>query len=325
MSGARSAVLLVNTGTPTAPYAPQVRRFLRRFLSDPRVVELPRLLWLPLLNGVILPLRAPRSARNYRRIWTDGGSPLAVQCARLRNALHAELQRREPGEWRTELAYLYADPGVSAQLGALRAAGVRRLVVLPLYPQGSGTTTGAVYDQVAATTRRWRALPELRQTGDYHDQPEYIAALAASVREHWQAHGRDAHLLLSFHGIPQALVRKGDDYERQCRASAAALAAALGLAPTEWSLSFQSRFGAAQWLGPATVTRLQELAAAGTRKVAVMCPGFAVDCLETLEEIAIGGREIFLHAGGEQFDYIPALNDRPDHAAALAGLLRRAG
>jgi ferrochelatase len=322
VSTPRSAVLLVNTGTPLAPRAPQVRRFLRRFLSDPRVVELPRLLWLPLLNGVILPLRAPRSARNYQRIWTDAGSPLAVYCERLRDALATALQRDAPDEWRVAVAYLYAEPNVPAQLAALRAAGARRIVVLPLYPQCSGTTAGAVFDQVGGVTRRWRALPDLRLIGDYHDDPRYIAALAASVREYWQQHGRDAHLLMSFHGIPQALVRQGDDYERQCHATGALLAAELGLSGSDWSLSFQSRFGAAKWLGPATDTRLQELAAAGTRRVVVMCPGFAVDCLETLEEIAIGGREIFLHAGGTDYDYIPALNDRADHANALAQLLR---
>jgi len=317
-----TGVLLVNTGTPTAPRAPEVRRFLRRFLSDQRVVELPHLFWLPLLNGVILPLRGPRSARNYARIWTEGGSPLAVYGMQLRDALQAELQRAEPDAWRVEVAYLYAEPNVPAQLEAMRAAGARRLIVLPMYPQCSGATTGAVYDQVGSTTRRWRALPELRLIGDYHDDPRYIGALAASVREYWQQQGRESHLLLSFHGIPQVLVRKGDDYERQCRVTAALLAAELGLTSTEWSLSFQSRFGAQKWLGPATDTQLEELAKGGTRRVVVMCPGFAVDCLETLEEIAIGGREIFEHAGGTHYDYIPALNARPDHAAALAQLLR---
>jgi ferrochelatase len=315
-------VLLVNTGTPTAPRAPQVRRFLRRFLSDPRVVELPRLLWLPLLNGVILPLRAPRSARNYQRIWTDAGSPLAVYGGQLRDALSVELQRAEADAWQVEVAYLYAEPNVPAQLAALRAAGARRLIVLPIYPQCSGTTTGAVFDQVGRVTREWRVLPDLRLVGDYHDHPRYIGALAASVREYWQQQGRESHLLLSFHGIPQALVQKGDDYERQCRVTGALLAAELALSASDWSLSFQSRFGAAKWLGPATDVRLRELAANGTRRIAVICPGFAVDCLETLEEIAIGGREIFLHGGGTHYDYIPALNARADHVAALAQLLR---
>jgi ferrochelatase len=321
LSAAPTGLLLVNTGTPAAPRAAEVRQFLRRFLSDPRVVELPRLLWLPLLNGVILPLRAPRSARNYRRIWSEEGSPLAVYCARLCAALAAQLQSAEPDAWRVELAYLYSEPSVPAKLAQLRAVGVGRLIVLPLYPQCSGTTTGATFDQVARTLRRWRALPELRLIGDYHADPQFIAALAASVREYWQIHGREAHLLMSFHGIPQALVQQGDDYERQCRATAALLAAELALPAEAWSLSFQSRFGAARWLEPATDRHLQELAAAGTQRVVVMCPGFAVDCLETLEEIAIGGRELFLHAGGTHFDYIPALNERADHAAALARLV----
>ena len=322
MSQGASAVLLVNTGTPTAPRAREVRQFLRRFLSDPRVVELPRALWLPLLNGVILPLRAPRSARNYRRIWTDGGSPLAVFNAQLAAALDRELQARQPGGWRVAHTYLYSEPGLPATLAALRSAGVHRIVVLPLYPQCSGTTTGAVHDQLAATLRGWRRLPQLRFIGDYHDQPAYIDALAASVREHApQLQGGDTHLLLSFHGIPRRLVANGDDYERQCLATARLLAGRLALPAQAWSLSFQSRFGSAEWLGPPTDRRLRELAAGGTRRVAVLCPGFAVDCLETLEEIAIGGREIFLHAGGERFDYLPALNDRVDHAAALAQLV----
>lgn len=322
MSTPRTGVLLVNTGTPTAPRAPEVRRFLRRFLGDQRVVELPRLLWLPLLNGVILPVRSPRSARNYQRIWTDAGSPLAVFGMQLRDALGAELERIEPGAWLVEAAYLYAEPNVEAQLMALRAAGARRLIVVPMYPQCSGTTTGAVFDQVGNVTRRWRALPDLRLVGDYHDDPGYIGALAASVREYWQQQGRESHLLMSFHGIPQVLVRKGDDYERQCHATGALLAKELGLSAADWSLSFQSRFGAQKWLGPATDDRLQELAASGTKRLAVMCPGFAVDCLETLEEIAIGGREIFLHAGGTHYDYIPALNASPGHVTALARLLR---
>jgi ferrochelatase len=322
LSTARSAVVLVNTGTPAAPRAREVRTFLRRFLSDPRVVELPRALWLPLLNGVILPIRSPRSARNYRRIWTEGGSPLAVFNARLAAALGADLESRQPGVWRVAHAYLYSEPGLPATLESLRAAGVRRIVLLPLYPQGSGTTTGATHDQLAATLRRWRALPSIRFIGDYHDLPAYIDALAAGVREHWpRAGGSDPHLLLSFHGIPRRLVANGDDYERQCQVTGHLLAERLGLAPSAWSLSFQSRFGSAEWLGPATDARLRELAAAGTKRVAVACPGFAVDCLETLEEIAIGGREIFLHAGGEQLDYLPALNDRADHAAALAQLV----
>jgi len=311
-------VLTVNTGTPAAPNARAVRRFLARFLADPRVVELPRLLWLPLLRGVILPLRAPRSARNYRRVWMDDGSPLAVYARRLHGALEMELEAQLPGAVALESAFLYSEPQLRAALQRLRAAGANRIVVLPLFPQCSGTTTGAVYDQVGAELGEWRALPDVRLIGDYHDHPDYIAALANSVREHWQQHGRTAQLLMSFHGIPQRCVQRGDPYEQHCRQTASLLAAALELGASDWSLSFQSRFGSARWLGPPTDAVLAGLPRRGVRSLTVICPGFAVDCLETLEEIAVEGREIYLHAGGEQFQYVPALNDRGDHARALA-------
>ena len=317
-------ILTVNTGTPDAPRAREVSQFLKRFLADPRVVEIPRLLWLPLLRAVILPIRSPRSARNYRRVWMDGGSPLAVFSKRLRTALELELEARLPGAVAIESAFLYSEPLVRVALQKLRAAGAQRIVVLPLFPQASGTTTGPVYDQVGAVLRDWRALPDLSLIGDYHDDPGYIASLANSVREHWQQHERTAHLLMSFHGIPVRCVSKGDAYENQCRATASLLAAQLQLDAKDWSLSFQSRFGSERWLSPATDAVLKELPARGVRTLTVMCPGFAVDCLETLEEIAMGGREIYLHAGGEQFQYVPALNDRGDHARALALLLLNA-
>ena len=311
-------VLTVNTGTPDAPRAGAVRRFLARFLGDPRVVELPRALWLPLLHGVVLPLRAPRSARNYRRVWMDDGSPLAVHSRRLRDALELELEAQRPGAIAIESAFLYSGSGVRAALEKLRAAGAARIVVLPLFPQSSGTTTGAVYDQVGAALRGWRALPDLEFIGDYHDHPDYIAALADSVREHWQRHGRTAQLLMSFHGLPERCVQRGDPYEQQCRRTAGLLASALELGADAWSLSFQSRFGAQRWLGPSTERVLAELPGHGVRTLSVLCPGFALDCLETLEEIALRGRELYLHAGGEQFQYVPALNDRGDHVRALA-------
>ena len=311
-------VLTVNTGTPAAPRTREVRRFLGRFLADPRVVELPRLLWLPLLHGLILPLRAPRSARNYRKVWMDDGSPLAVFSQRLRHALELELEAQLPGAVAVESAFLYSEPQLRDALRKLRAAGARRLVVLPLFPQASGTTTGPVYDQVGASLRAWRTLPDLQLIGAYYDDAGYITALANSVREHWQQHGRTAQLLMSFHGIPQRCVQRGDAYETQCRQTASLLTTALELRASDWSLSFQSRFGKARWLGPATEHVLAELPGRGVRTLTVICPGFAVDCLETLEEIALRGREIYLHAGGEQFQYVPALNDRGDHARALA-------
>jgi protoporphyrin/coproporphyrin ferrochelatase len=316
------AVLLVNTGTPVQPRTSAVRSFLRRFLSDPRVIELPRALWLPLLYGLVLPLRAPRSARKYRRIWQPEGSPLLLNTSKLRAALERELAALRGG-MRVEQAFLYSPPSVAQSLEALRNAGVRRLIVLPLFPQSSGSTTGAVYDQVARALRAWRALPELRYIAGYHAEADYISALAASVGDHWRLHGRGAHLLMSFHGIPQSYVARGDRYGDECRQTAVQLAAALDLAPRDWSLSFQSRFGANRWLTPATDRSLRELPRRGIRAVTVLCPGFAADCLETLEEIALAGRATFLHSGGEHFDYVPALNGRSDHAAALARLILR--
>jgi ferrochelatase len=207
---------------------------------------------------------------------------------------------------------------VDAALQGLRAAGAQRIVVLPLFPQGSGTTTGPVFDRVGASLRDWRALPDLQLIGHYHDDAGYIGALANSVREHWQKHGRTSQLLMSFHGIPQRCISRGDAYEQQCQQTARLLAAALELTAPEWSLSFQSRFGQARWLGPSTDRVLADLPGRGVRNLTVICPGFAVDCLETLEEIALMGREIYLRAGGTQFQYVPALNDRGDHARAIA-------
>jgi ferrochelatase len=317
-----SAVLLVNTGTPQAPRTGPVRAFLRRFLSDPRVIELPRVLWLPLLYGLVLPLRAPRSAHKYRQIWQPEGAPLLLNTSKLRAALERELGSLR-GSMQVEQAFLYSPPYVRQTLDRLRHAGVRRLLVLPLFPQSSGSTTGAVYDQVAQALRAWRALPELRYIAGYHAEADYISALAASVGDHWRLHGRGAHLLMSFHGIPQSYVAGGDRYGDECRRTAAQLAAALDLSPRDWSLSFQSRFGANRWLTPATDRSLRELPRRGIRAVSVICPGFAADCLETLEEIALTGRDIFLQSGGERFDYLPALNARSDHAGALARLIVR--
>ena len=313
-------VVLVNTGTPDAPQSGAVRRYLRRFLSDPRVIEAPRWFWLPLLNAVILPLRAPRSAAKYCSVWLEEGGPLNVYSRRLGEALTRELHAAV-GAVPVQVAYLYSRPGVGAAFATLARAGVRRIALLPLFPQMSGTTTGAVYDQAGAALAHTRAVPELRLLADYALDRGYIEALAASVRDHWRTHGRGAHLLLSFHGIPLSYARAGDVYGERCRATAAALAAALDLADDSWTLAFQSRFGPAKWLGPSTAETLRALSGRGVRSLDVLCPGFAVDCLETLEEIAIAGREIFLHAGGERYAYIGALNAQVAHARALAALL----
>ena len=306
------AVLLVNLGTPDAPTAPAVQRYLDEFLSDPRVVALPRWLWLPLLRRVVLPRRAPKVAPKYAAVWLPSGSPLAVHT----RALAVAVARRLPGI-RVEYAMRYGEPALATALARLRAEGCTRIVALPLYPQFSTTTTSAVADVVAAA-----GGTDIRMPGDYHADSGWVSAVAASIQAHWQLRGRGEHLLLSFHGLPQRVVDAGDPYARQCEASARAIATALGLADNAWSLAYQSRFGAGKWLQPATIDTLDALAARGVRTVDVACPGFAADCLETLEEIGMMLAERFAERGGE-LRAIACLNDAPAHADAIAALAAR--
>lgn len=322
-SAVRSGVLLVNSGTPDAAEPPAVRAFLARFLADPRVVDLPRALWLPLLYLLILPFRPRALARRYQRIWSDSGSPLRALTLGLRDALAAALTRGTAAAPAIEVGMLYSSPDVGAALARLQARGVESLVVVPLFPQYCGATTGAVSDRVNTELRRSAYAPELRFVGHYHDDPAYIEALRTSVAEYWRSHGRTAHLLMSFHGIPERGVRQGDPYYEQCLQSATLLARALALGEGEWSVSFQSRFGPAGWLKPYTSSVLAAMAARGEREVTVVCPGFAVDCLETLEEIAIENRGVFLRAGGQRYEYVPALNASAAHALCLAQLVGR--
>ncbi len=319
----RIGVLLVNSGTPDAPEPRAVRAFLKRMLSDPRIVEMPRALWLPILHGLVLPLRPARVARKYRRIWSAGGSPLLELSERLRSELTSTLAQRFLAPFSVELGMLYGTPSVAQALTRLRESGAQRILVLPLFPQYCGATTGAVYDQVSAELRRWRWLPELRFVAEYHDQPEYIDALRRSVVSHWEERGRTPHLLVSFHGIPERYFRQGDPYFCKCQKTARLLAEELMLREGEWSVSFQSRFGAAEWLKPYTSEVLRQMPARGIREVTVMCPGFAVDCLETLEEIGIENRDVFVRSGGERFEYVPALNARAEHARLLASQIAR--
>jgi ferrochelatase len=309
-----TAVLLVNLGTPDAPTPRAVRRYLGEFLHDHRVVQLTRWLWCPLLHFVILPLRSPRVARKYAEIWMEGGSPLAVHTRALADAV----QQRLP-QARVLHAMRYGSPALAQALAALRGAGVQRVLVLPLYPQYSTTTTASVADVVGCQ----RNLAT-RLVADYHVDAGWVAAVADSIRAHWDAQGRGDQLLFSFHGIPQRLVEGGDPYATQCEASVAAIARALGLDAGEYALSFQSRFGREPWLQPDTTTTLRALAGRGARRVDVVCPGFAVDCLETLEEIAMQNADAFREAGGDALRYIPCLNATPAHADALAALARRA-
>ena len=308
-----TTLLLVNLGTPDAPTPRAVRRYLGQFLHDHRVVQLTRWLWCPLLHFLILPLRGPRVARKYAAIWLPGGSPLAVHT----RDLAAAVQQRLPG-LQVAHAMRYGEPSLEAAFMRLRQQRAGRVLVLPLYPQYSTTTTAAVADVV----ERARSMPT-QLLPEYHDDPAWVAAIADSIRAHWAAHGRGGHLLFSFHGLPQRLVDAGDPYARQCEASALAIAAALRLRDDAWSLAYQSRFGRERWLQPSTSDTLDALAARGVDSVDVACPGFAVDCLETLEEIAMQLAERHAARGGT-LRYIPCLNASPAHADLLAARVRRA-
>ncbi len=319
---AETGVLLVNLGTPTAPTAGPIRRYLGQFLGDRRVVEACPAYWYPILFGPILTFRPRKTAKLYAAIWTKEGSPLMVHSRRLATALQHRLG--DPAGIRVELAMTYGEPSVSAGIRKLLEAGVRKLVILPLYPQYSGSTTGAVWDAVAKELRRWRRVPELHFVADYHDSPAYISALATSVRAAWAEHGQ-SHLVLSNHGIPVKYVALGDPYQRQIERTTELLTAALGLSPAEYSGCFQSRFGPTAWLQPYTDDILLELVGNGVKNVTIVTPSFAVDCLETLEEIGVASREKFLAAGGEKFTLVAPLNESAAHAEVLAAVLAGAG
>jgi len=317
-----TGVLLCNLGTPDAPTPAAVRRYLREFLSDPRVVEIPRLAWLPLLHGIILPLRSAKSAAKYRTIWTDEGSPLLVHTARQAHLLEQQLLALGHAV-RVRHAMRYGNPSIASQLDALCAEGANRILILSAYPQYSGTTTASVFDAVAHWGERTRHLPELRFIQRYHDDAGYIEALAAGVQAHWQTHGRPDHLVMSFHGVPERTLQLGDPYHCECHKTGRLLAQRLGLPTAAYTVSFQSRFGKAKWLEPYTEPTLQALARRGVTRVDVACPGFTSDCLETLEEIAMEGREAFLGAGGQQYHAIPCLNASGPWIDAMAALAVR--
>jgi protoporphyrin/coproporphyrin ferrochelatase len=319
---ARTAVLLVNLGTPAEPTAPALRRYLAEFLSDPRVVEIPRLVWLPLLHGIILNTRPARSAAKYASVWMPEGSPLAVWTQRQTAALEVRL-KRQGHDLLVAHAMRYGEPSIPSVLDRLREQGVTRVLVLPLYPQYAAATTASVGDKVmqwAATARR---VPELRFVGEWHAEPHYIEALAQSLRVHWQQNGRAEKLVLSFHGVPERSLLLGDPYHCQCHVTARLLQQALGLPDDQMLVTFQSRFGKAKWLEPYTEPTLRELAAEGVKSVDVMCPGFVADCLETLEEIDQEAREAFVESGGERFAYVPCLNDAPAFIDTLAAVAMR--
>ncbi len=319
---ARAGILLVNLGTPDAPTPTAVRRYLAEFLWDSRVVELPRPLWWLILHGVVLRVRPARSARKYQLIWTPDGSPLLAISQRQAAAVAALLAERWPGPIQVAVGMRYGNPSIAAALAELRAAGVRRLLVLPLYPQYSAATTASTFDAVAAELRTWRWLPELRFITHYHDDSGYLDALATHLGAA-RADQPGERLLFSFHGLPKRNLLAGDPYYCQCHKTARLVAERLGLQPEQWAVAFQSRFGPAEWLQPYASVLLTTWAKAGIKSVDVACPGFAADCLETLEEIAIENRRLFLAAGGERYRYLPALNDDPAHIAALIALIGR--
>jgi ferrochelatase len=293
-----------------------VRRFLAQFLSDQRVIDYPRWWWLPVLHGIILRTRPRRSARLYQRVWTEDGSPLLLTSISLAQKIEATLQRDL--NVHVCVGMRYGNPSIPYALSQLRQHAVRRLLVLPLFPQYSNTTTGSTMDAIFDEARTWSWLPGLSIISDYHDHPAYIRAVADSIRQH---HDPSSLLLFSFHGVPKSYLKSGDPYETQCQSTASLIANQLGLKPEEWSLAYQSRFGPAEWLKPYTDETLTEYGQKGMENINVVCPGFAIDCLETIDEIGVEGKNTFLNAGGRAFNYLPALNDTPDHVVALTEII----
>ena len=305
---AKTAVLYCNLGTPDAPTAAALRRYLAEFLSDARVVEIPRLLWLAILHGIILRVRPAKSAHKYASIWTSEGSPLKVWTQRQAQALQAKF---DAAQVQVRFAMRYGSDAIPDVLDELKSQGVTRVLVLPAYPQYSATTTASVFDAVYTWGLRTRQLPELRFVNHYHDHPGYIQALAAKIQAHWATHGRAEQLVMSFHGVPARTLQLGDPYHCECHKTARLLAEALQLPKEAYKVCFQSRFGKAKWLEPYTEPTVRQLAKDGTKSVDIVCPGFVGDCLETLEEIAMEVKAAFLEDGGSQFHYIDCLNDSP--------------
>jgi ferrochelatase len=315
---ARHAVVLVNLGTPDAPTRPAVRRYLKEFLSDPRVVEIPRAVWNLILRGIILPFRSGRSAKKYATIWRRDGSPLKVYTEKQAALLQALLADRGHQDVEVVMAMRYGSPSLTAVLDELKTRQVERIVVLPAYPQYSGTTTASIWDAVFDHYRQVRNIPELRLVKHYHDHEGYVEALADNVLTYWENHGRGDKLVMSFHGVPKRTLLLGDPYYCECQKTGRLLAARLRLSPDQYVITFQSRFGRAEWLQPYTAPTVQELARAGVRRIDVLCPGFTSDCLETLEEINMEVRHDFETAGGQDYHYIPCLNDSPTWITGLA-------
>ena len=324
-------VLVVNLGTPDEPTTSAVRCYLAEFLADRRVVEIPKLIWMLILHGIILRIRPAKSAAAYKKVWSEQGSPLMAGTADLTSKIEASLNDRLSGQCNVQVAMRYGNPSINDGLEKLLAAGAERIMVVPIYPQYSGATSGSVADGVFSTLSKWRWVPELRMLGPYHDDPDYILAVAQSIYAHWQVNGhltnkkldKGHKLFISFHGMPKATLLAGDPYFCHCHKTARLIAAELNLHEDQWEMAFQSRFGKAEWLQPYAAKRFVELPNEGVKNMTVVCPGFSIDCLETLEEIALEGRDEFLSAGGESFEYVPALNSSNQHVELMVNRIMK--
>ncbi len=317
-----TGVLVANLGTPDAPDRKSVRRYLKQFLSDPRVVEFPRPLWWLILNGVILNIRPSRSAGAYRKVWTESGSPLMDISVKQVGGIRSILRGRFGDSVQVEVGMRYGNPSIASALDKLSTPALRELVVLPLYPQYSGSTVGSVFDEMADRLKHWRWVPGIRFINAYHDHPGYIEVLANSVFRFWREQKRADHLVMSFHGVPKQYLLNGDPYYCQCHKTARLLARRLELSDAQWSLVFQSRMGRQEWLQPYCDEELKKFPARNIKDIDIICPGFSADCLETLEEINMQYRRLFLESGGQRFNYIPCLNDGREHLEFLAGLIQ---
>jgi protoporphyrin/coproporphyrin ferrochelatase len=314
-------ILLCNLGTPAAPTTAAIRRYLRQFLLDKRVIEIPHILWWPILNGLILPVRSRRTSRLYQKIWTESGSPLLLIMERLRQRLQSKLQNSLNTSVPTAIGMRYGAPSIAQGLKLLSEQGCNHLIVLPLYPQYSATTTGSTFDAVSHELQNWRVVPGLSFIDQYALETPYIDAIAQSISQHWQKQTKADKLLFSFHGLPQRYIDQGDPYQIQCEATAQAIAQKLGLNADQWQTCYQSRLGPSKWLQPYTDQVLQQLPQQGCKSVDVVCPGFSIDCLETLEEIAITNKKIFIDSGGQDYQYIPALNDSDLHLQVISAIV----
>ncbi len=315
------AVLLINLGTPDAPNTSAVRKYLRQFLSDTRVIEFPKFIWWFILNFIILVTRPRRSAAAYKEVWQDEGSPLMTITKKQAVALKSHFESKGMTNIAVRYAMRYGNPSIAEVIDELAGIGISKLAVIPMYPQYSASTAGSVFDGIGSVLSKRRYVPSIRFVNQYSDRDDYIQSLQISVREHWLANGKGDRLVMSFHGLPKEMVDKGDPYREQCVDTAQRLAAALELGDDEWALCFQSRFGPKEWLQPYADDVLSNLPEQGVKSINMMCPGFSADCLETLEEVNMGYRELFLSSGGESFTFIPCLNDRPEHIEMLANMI----